>query len=166
MGEGMTAPMSYAKQIAEDLIAQMAAEGHPAWAVPMSAEFDRMYLSDLEDMAPAGGVTTEMQVVIAPVEPKWERSWGAARITITLGILFDVAVTTADGVVTDPNIDAYEALIDQFCTWLIGPRKFATYFSASEPTAVFGNHYNDHLYEKSEFHVPVLVDFFCDVGVT
>ena len=158
----MTAAASYAKQIATDCIAQMAAEGHPAWTVPLSAEFDRMYIDDLETMAPAGGATTEMQVVFAPVEPKVERTgWGAVRITIALGILFNVMVQKQNGVVTDPNIDAYEQLIDQFLTWIMGPRKFAG-FSASEPIAVFGDHYNSHLNRKSEFHVPVLVDFFAD----
>jgi hypothetical protein len=165
---GASGASSYAKQIALDVIAQMQAEGAPAWAVSaFTAEYDRMYLSDLEVMAPAGGPTSELQLVFAPVEPKYERTgWGGVRITITLGVLFDVMVTVANGIVTDPNIDAYEALVDQFCTWLVGPRTFASMWSAKEPTAVFGDHYNDHLYEKGEFHVPVLVDFFCDVGAT
>ena len=55
---------------------------------------------------------------------------GRARITITLGVLFDVMVAKQNGVITDPNIDAYEWLVDQFCTWLMGPRKFATFWSA------------------------------------
>lgn len=163
----MTTPASYAKQIATDCIAQMAAEGAPSWGVPLSAEFDRMYLSDLEDMAPAGGATNQMQLVFAPVEEKYERTGsGGVRITVTIGVLFDCMVTTANGVVTDPNIDAYDQLVDAFTTWLMGPRKFATLWCASDPVAVKGDHYNDHLYEKSEFHVPVLIDFFCDVTVS
>ena len=167
VGAGMTAAASYAKQIATDVIAQMAAEGHPAWTVPMSAEFDRMYIDNLETMAPAGGVTTAMQVVFAPVEPKVERTGGGGvRITISMGILFSVMVQKQNGVVTDPNIDAYEQLIDQFLTWIMGPRTFAGGFSAFEPIAVFGDHYNSHLDRKSEFHVPVLVDFFADWTVS
>ena len=47
------------------------AEEAPAWAVSaFTAEYERMYLSDLETMAPAGGPTSEMQLVFAPVEPK------------------------------------------------------------------------------------------------
>ena len=159
--------MSYAKQIAEDLIAEMARRGPPglgrAHCRPSSIACT---CRTWRTWRRGRGHDRNASRYRAGRTQVGACGWGAARITITLGILFDVAVTTADGVVTDPNIDAYEALIDQFCTWLIGPRKFATYFSASEPTAVFGDHYNDHLYEKSEFHVPVLVDFFCDVGVT
>ena len=157
---------SYAKQIALDVIAQAQADGAPEWAIEFTAEFQRMYVSDLETMAPAGGATSEMQLVFAPVEPKWERTaWGAARITISLGILFNVKVAMANKIITDPEIDTYEWLVDQFVTWLMGPRKFAHLWHASEPLAVFGDHYNQHLNRKEEFHVPVLVDFVCDVGV-
>ncbi len=160
----MSGPVSYAKQIALDLIAQMQAEGAPEWVLPQfSAEYQRMYLSALETMAPAGGPTSQMQIVFAPVEPKYERiGWGAVRIMVSLGVLFDVLVQKQNGVITDPNIDAYEFLVDQFCTWLMGPRKFAGGWCASDPVAILGDHYNDHLWEKSEFHVPVLIDFFLD----
>jgi len=164
---GTTAPTSYAEQIAADVIAQMAADGHPAWPVAFSAEYSRMYISDLETMAPAGGATDQMALVFAPAAENYERvGWGGVRITITIGILFDVMVTTANGEVTDPQIGAYEALVDQITTWLMGPRKFAQGFWASDPVTVKGDHYNEHLYEKTEFHVPVLIDFIYDGTVT
>jgi len=165
----MTAPASYAKEVSLDVIAQLAAfnEVTPLVVPTYSAEFDRMYVSDLEDLAPAGGTTSQMQLVFAPIESKVERTgWGAVRVTISIGILFNVAVTTANGVVTDPNIDAYEQMVDQVVTWLMGPRTFADGWSASDPMPIMGDHYNDHLYSKSEFHVPVLVDFFADMGVS
>ncbi len=159
----MTAPSSLAKQIALDVIAQMQAEGAPTWPVEFSAEFHRDYISDLEDMAPAGGVTTQMQMVFAPAAENYERiGWGGVRTIITMGLLFDVMIATQDGEVTDPNIDAYEALVDQFNQWLMGPRKFAGGFWASDPVTVKGDHWNDHIYQKSEFHVPILVDFIYD----
>ena len=153
---------AYAQQIALDVIAQMQAAGN--WPVPaVTAEYQRMYIADLESMAPAGGPTTEIQLVFAPAAENYERTGlGGVRITVTIGILFDVMVAKQNGVVTDPNIDAYEALVDQFNTWLMGNRSFAGGFWASDPVTVKGDHYNDHLNEKSEFHVPVLVDFFAD----
>ena len=78
-----------------------------------------------------------------------------ARFTVSLGILFNVKVQVQDGVVIDPNIRAYELLIEQFGLWLIGPRKFAGVFCAQQPQAILGDHYNDHLWEKGEFHVPI-----------
>ncbi len=164
----MTAPASYAKQIALDVIAQMQGDGAPTWAVsPLAAEYQRMYLDDLETMEPAGGANSEMQIVFAPIEPKTERcGTGGVHITISLGVLFNVKVAMANKVITDPNIDAYECLVDQFITWLMGPRKFAEYFSALDPVCILGDHYNEHLYEKEEFHVPVLVDFHAFVTVT
>ena len=165
----MTAPASYAKEISLDVIAQLAAfnTATPLAVPEYSAEFDRMYISDLEDLAPAGGVTSQMQLVFAPIETKVERTgWGAVRVTVSLGILFNVAVTTANNAVTDPKIDAYEQLVDQVVTWLMGPRFFAAGWCASDPLPIMGDHYNDHLFNKSEFHVPVLVDFFADLVVT
>lgn len=158
-----SAATSLAQQIALDVIAQMAAEGAPSWPVEMSAEYQRMYISDLETMEPAGGVTSKMQLVFCPAAENYERiGWGGVRTTITLGLLFNVSVDVANGEVTDENIGAYEALVDQFNQWLMGPRKFASGFWASDPVTVKGDHYNDHLYEKSEFHVPVLIDFIYD----
>lgn len=158
----------YAKTIAEDVIAQLAATGETTpWPVTsFTAEYQRMYISDLETMEPAGGSTSEMQLVLAPVEEKYERTgWGAMRTTVTIGILFAIKVEMANKVITDPNIDSYEQLVDAVCGWLIGPRYFAGTWNASDPVPVFGDHYNKHLNTKEEFHVPVLVDFFQDVGV-
>ena len=160
---------SYAKTIADDVIAQLAAfhAATPLAVATYNAAFQRMYVTTLEDMIPAGDPTSELQIVLAPVETKYERTgWGGYRVTVTLGILFNIAVATADGEVTDANIDAYEQVVDQVCEFLIGARQFASTWSASEPMPIFGDHYNDHLYEKSEFHVPVLVDFFQDLAST
>lgn len=159
---------SYAKTIATDVFAQLAAQNAAsAFAVSTyNAAFQRMYVSDLEDLTPAGDPSSEMQLVLAPVGTEYTRDgWGGARITVVLGMLFNIAVTTADGDVTDPNIDAYEQFVDQVCTFLVGGRLFAEVWSVEDPQPIFGDHYNDHLYDKSEFHVPVLIKFFCDVGV-
>lgn len=152
-----------AETIAKDIIEQMARK---LWVVEQyTAHFRRMYVVLLEDLTPAGDATSKMEVVFAPVGTEYERiGWGAARKTVTLGILFRVAAKTARGEVTDTQIDKYEEFVDEFCTWLVGPRKFATAWSARDPMPIFGDHFNDHLYDKGEFHVPVLVDFFCDVG--
>jgi hypothetical protein len=159
----------YAKQIALDVIAQLAAlnEAAPLAVPDYEAAFQRMYVTDLESLVPAGDPASKMQIVLAPVETVYERTgWGGVRITVTLGLLFNIAVATAAGEVTDERIDAYEQLVDEVCTFLVGPRLFAGSWSAKDPLPIFGDHYNDHLYEKSEFHVPVLVDFFQDVGVS
>jgi len=159
----------YAKTIADDLIAQLEAlnAASPLAVADFTASYDRMYLSDLESMQPAGDPASQMQIVIAPVGTEYQRTaYGAVRPIVTLGILFQIAVATADGQVTDSNIDAYEELVDQVCVFLLGPRQFASVWNAKDPTPIYGDHYNAHLYEKSEFHVPVLVDFFCDVGAT
>jgi len=162
----MTAPASYAETIATDVFAQMKAMPEGTWAVQgYNAVFDRMYISDLENLAPAGDPSSQFQIVLAPIGDDYERTgWGAARITTSLGMLFNIAVTTANGEITDPNIQAYERFVDQVCTWLIGARKFAEVWSAAKPQPIKGDHYNNHLYNRSELHIPVLLDFFSDPG--
>ena len=166
MGEGMTG--SYAEQIATSVIAALAGNGAPVWAVQgFTAEFQRMYLIDLEKLAPAGGATENMQMVFAPVEESYERpGWGGVRITVTLGVLFNVKVLMANKEITDPKLGDYERLVDQFVTWIMGAWKFGSddgyQFDARDPVVVKGDHYNDHLYEKEEFHVPVILDFVTD----
>lgn len=135
------------------------------WSISYAAQFERMYVTDLEAMAPAGDPASQMTVTFAPVSGEFERTgWGGVRTTVSLGLLFNVMVQVADGVVTDPNIDAYEQFIDQVCTWLVGARKFATTWSLGDPKPIFGDHYNDHLYQKGELHVPVLLEAFQDIG--
>ena len=50
--------------------------------------------------------------------------------------------------------------------FLVGPRPVRQFVERQGTHAHLRRHYNDHLYEKSEFFVPVLVDFFADGGVT
>jgi hypothetical protein len=161
----------YAKTIALDVIAQLAAlnEATPLAVPEYEAGWDPMYVSDLDNMTPAGDPASQFQIVIAPVETKYSRTgWGGgpARVTVTLGILFQIAVTVADGEVTDPNFDTYQLFVDQVCGFLVGSRLFAGVWSASEPMVILGDHFNDHLFQKLELHVPVLVDFFADLEVS
>jgi hypothetical protein len=155
----------YAETLANDVIAQMSVQN---FAVDTyEASYVDMFVTDLETMIPAGNAGSVMQVIFAPVGSEDERTaWGAVRNTQTLGVLFQIAVAVAGGVVTDTNLSNYRKFVNQFCSFLLGPRKFATTWSATAPKAIMGDHYNNHLYQKFEFHVPVLVDFFQDVGVS
>jgi hypothetical protein len=155
----------FAESLANDVIAQM---GNQTFAVSSySASYQDMFVTDLETMAPAGSAGSEMQVIFAPVGGDTERTaWGAVRNTETLGVLFQIAVDVADGVVNDTNLPSYRKFVNQFCDFLLGPRKFAVTWNAAAPKVIMGDHYNDHLYQKFEFHVPVIVDFFRDAGVS
>ena len=161
---------SLAKTIATDIFAQMAAyhEATPFAVASYATEYQRMFVSDLENMQPAGTPGNEMQVVIAPVGGDVERAGtgagNAVDCTIQLGLLLEIMVETAevDGekVVTDPNIDAYEQFVDQLRIWLMG-QPFAGVWWVSKTSAILGDHYNSHLMELGEFHVPILLDLFC-----
>jgi hypothetical protein len=166
MGQGMS---SYAEQIAFDVIAQLAAKAAvtPFAVTDYNASYDRLYVTDLEAMTPAGDPENQMQIVLAPVQTEYERNaWGGLRVTVTLGILVVIAAKVEQGEVTDTNIGNYELFVDQLCTFLMGPRTFAGGWSAKDPLPIFGDHYNGHLYEKGTFHVPILVDFFAHMEVS
>lgn len=154
--------MSYAKDIATDIIAQLAANPK-LFAIPYTAAYRRQFVDATEKAAAPGTAASVLQLIFAPVDTDYERiGWGAARITVTLGML--VTIQVADPT-NDAEIDPLEEFVDVFATWLLGARQFATVFSAQKPTVIAGDHLNDHLYEKSEFHVPIIAEFFCDVGV-
>lgn len=162
---------SLAKAIATDVFAQMTtyAETTPFAVTGFETEYQRMYVSDVENMEPAGSSDSKMQIVIAPIGGETERAgWGGDYVhcTVQLGLLLEIMVATAevDGekVVTDENIDAYEQFVDQLRLFLMGSRKFSTTWSCIKATPILGDHYNSHLMELSEFHVPFLLDFQFD----
>lgn len=162
---------SLAKLVATDIFAQMATfnEATPFAVSSYATEYQRMFVSDLENMQPAGTPGNQMAVVIAPVGGDVERAGtgpgNAVHCTIQLGLLLEIMVETAevDGekVVTDQNIDAYEQFVDQLRIWLMG-QAFSDHWWVSKTSAILGDHYNSHLMELGEFHVPVLLDLYCD----
>lgn len=148
----------YAKTVATDLIAQLAGA---SFDIPYSISYNRMYITKLEDMEPAGSASSEMSIILAPVDLEYERTgWGAMNVKLTIGMAFQIMV--AD-VTSDAEMDPLEKFVDDVCGWLIGPRKFANgYWSALEPKPIYGDQYNEHLRTQGKFFVPCLLQFFMD----
>ena len=149
-----------AKTIALDVIAQMASQTAFTWSVPnYTAAYRRMYVDDLETMIPALTAASQMQIVLAPVGGDTDREgWGgdAVHCTVHLGMLLQILVADPEN---DAEMDPYEQFLDQVRLFLLSSRHFATNWDCISCNPVLGDHYNDHLYGKSEFHVPMGLEF-------
>ena len=149
-----------AKTIALDVIAQMASQTVFLWSVPnYTAAYKRMYVDDLETMVPALAPTSVMAVVLAPIGGDTDRDgWGgdAVHCTVQIGMLLQILVANPEN---DAEMDPYEQFIDQMRLFLLSSRHFASVWDCVSAAPVLGDHYNSHLYEKSEFHVPFLLEF-------
>jgi len=154
--------MSNASTIAADIITQLAAQ---SWveAVPYTIAYRRMYLDALENLPAAGTPESKLKITIAPAAYDPARTgWGGGRLTSTLGIICEKLVKDPDD---DTELDPLETFAENLAALFIGPRQFAEVWNAEKPKAIFGDDYIDDLYGNRRFFVPIIVDFFCDVGV-
>lgn len=150
-----------AASLAADIISQLT-EDASDFDIAFSAEYKREYISKLDDLAQPS--THQMTLILAPVDMTHNRdAWGEVHSVITLGMAAQITVSnSSDAAEMDPS----EKFVDDLAMYFCGARKFDSYWECTLCKPTYGDHYNNSLKEKSEFHVPILLQFQRRVVVT
>lgn len=153
----------YPKTIATDVISQLAtAQTAGDFDVDFTATFKCEYVMNLE--TEIQDATREVAVIFVPIEINHDRpGWGAIHSTVNLGMFVQVAVDDSQSAT---EMDPLETLIDDLALFLMGPRKFATYWECIGVKPIYGDHYNARLNNQGVFRVPCICQFQQNVRVT
>jgi hypothetical protein len=157
--------------VGEDIVTQLNAKqiASPFAVTSFTASYERKFVSDLGD-DPAAAIsailpvsTDTPAVVIAPIQTHYERpAWGAVQENYHYGLVVTTRLKNAD----DANeLDPLDLFVEQICEFLIGARKFSTTWYCIEVKPIYGDHMNEHLTEKQEYHVPIMIEMKRTVGL-